>query len=54
MKTFSVRITLSDGTVHTLEVTASSAVDLFDQMQAIAEQYPNYVRSEGSLVKEVV
>lgn len=54
MKTFSVRITLADGTVHTRQVTASSVSDLYNQMQAIAKQYPNYVRSEGSMVKEFV
>lgn len=52
MKTFSVQITLSDGTVHVRDVTASSALDLFDQMQAIAKEYPNYVRSEGSLIRK--
>ena len=52
MKTFSVLITLADGTTHTRIVTASSALDLYDQMQAISKQYPNYVRSEGSMVKE--
>lgn len=50
MKTFSVQITLTDGTVHTREVTASSALDLFDQMQAIAKEYTGYVRSEGQLI----
>jgi len=54
MKTFSVRITLADGTVLTRIVTATSALDLFDQMQAISKQYPNYVRSEGSIVKGAV
>lgn len=53
MKTFLVQITLADGTVHTREVTASSAADLFDKMQAIAKDYPTYVRSEGRLVKEL-
>jgi hypothetical protein len=53
IKTFSVRITLADGTVHIRLVTASGAVDLFDQMQTIAKQYPSYVKSEGSLVKEL-
>lgn len=52
MKTFSVRITLADGTVLVRLVSASSALELYDQMQAIAKQYPNYVRSEGSMVKE--
>jgi hypothetical protein len=52
MKTFSVRITLSDGTVLLRLVSASSAEDLFDQMQTLAKQYPDYVRSEGSLIKE--
>lgn len=52
MKTFSVRITLADGTVHLRQVTATSALDLFDQMQQIAREYPTYVRSEGSLVRE--
>lgn len=50
MKTFSVRITLADGTVCVREVTASSALDLFDKMQAITKEYPNYVRSEGQLI----
>lgn len=54
MKTFSVRITLSDGTVHTRLVTACSVSDLYNQMQTIAKQYPTYVRSEGSLVKESI
>jgi len=52
MKTFSVRITLADGTVLLRLVSASSAEDLFSQMQTIAKQYPTYVRSEGSLIKE--
>lgn len=51
MKTFSVRVTLADGTVLVRLVSATSALDLFDQMQAIAKQYPNYVRSEGSLIR---
>ncbi|MDP3652434.1 MAG: hypothetical protein Q8R67_12200 [Rhodoferax sp.] len=52
LKTFSVRITLSDGMVHVREVTASSALDLFDQMQSLTKEYPNYVRSEGSLIRQ--
>jgi hypothetical protein len=51
MKTFDVTITLADGTTVHREVTATSAVDLFDQMRAIAKQYPTYVRSEGSLIR---
>jgi hypothetical protein len=54
LKTFSVRITLADGTVLVRLVSATSALDLYDRMQAIAKQYPTYVRSEGSLVKETV
>lgn len=54
MKTFSVRIFLSDGTVLTTEVAACSALDLSEKMNALAKKYPNYVRSEGSLVKEAV
>ena len=53
MKTFSVRITLADGTVLVRLVSGSSALDLFDKMQALVKEYPTYVRSEGSLVKEV-
>jgi hypothetical protein len=52
MKTFSVRITLADGTVLVRLVSASDMLHLYDQMQAIAKQYPDYVRSEGSLIKE--
>ena len=50
-KTFAVRITLADGTVKRRKVTATSALDLFDKMQAIAKKYHNYVRSEGDLIK---
>lgn len=53
MKTFSVRITLADGMVHFREVSASGPLELFDKMQEIAKEFPNYVRSEGSLVKEL-
>ena len=52
MKTFSVRITLADGMVHVRSVSASSALELFDKIQEIAKEFPNYVRSEGRLVKE--
>lgn len=38
--------------VHVREVTASSALDLFDQMQSLTKEYPNYVRSEGSLIRQ--
>lgn len=52
VKTFSVRITLSDGAVHVREVTACSALDLFDKMQSLSKEYPNYVKSEGSLIRQ--
>lgn len=51
-KTFSVQITLDDGVVHTRQVSATGPLELFDRMQAIAKEFPNYVRSEGRLVKE--
>jgi len=50
MKTFSVKITLLDGTVLVREVSASSALDLFDKMQNLSKEYPTYVRSEGQLI----
>lgn len=50
-KTFEVRITLADGAVHIRKVTARSAVQLFDRIQALAKKYPTYVRSEGTLLK---
>lgn len=52
VKTFAVRITLTDGAVHVKEVTASSALDLFDQMQSLSKEYPNYVKSEGQLIRQ--
>jgi hypothetical protein len=51
-KTFQVRITLADGAVHIRKVSARSAVELFDRVQALAKQFPTYVRSEGTLLKE--
>lgn len=51
-KTFEVRITLANGVVHIRKVSARSAVELFDRVKALSKEFPTYVRSEGSLVKE--
>ena len=51
-KTFEVRITLADGAVHIRKVSASSAVELLGCIQALAKQFPTYIRSEGTLLKE--
>lgn len=51
-KTFQVRVTLANGAVHIRKVTARSAVELFDHIQALTKEFPTYVRSEGTLLKE--
>jgi hypothetical protein len=51
-KTFQVRITLADGTVHLRKVSAHSEVELFDCVKALSKEFPTYVRCEGTLVKE--
>ena len=52
-KTFSVRITLANGVVHVRQVSARSALELFDKVKAISKEYPTYIRSEGRLTKEL-
>jgi len=51
-KTFQVRITLADGAVHIRKVSANSPVELFDHIKALTKQFPTYIRSEGTLLKE--
>jgi len=49
MKTFSVRITLGDGTVLQRNLCANSALGLYDQMRTLTRLYPTYVSCEGAM-----